>query len=69
MKVVNIERKKSPYLLKDLRKFNENFRKDVSYDDIKIQKKAVFQPLDKKQIFQKTTGGIKPPAFLVLNSS
>ena len=31
--------KKLSYLLRNLRNFNENFRKDVTYDNIKIHTK------------------------------
>ena len=34
--------KKSEYLLNDLRNFNESFRKDLAYDNIKVTKKQVF---------------------------
>ena len=33
-------RRKSPYLLKDFRNFNEIFRKDVAYDNVKSQKNS-----------------------------
>ena len=39
MKIVNIDGRKSSYLLNDLRNFNEIFRKDMTYDDIKSHKK------------------------------
>ena len=35
MKIVNINGKKSSYFLNDLRNFNEIFRKDMDYDNIK----------------------------------
>ena len=39
MKTVNVEKKKSSYLLNDHSDFNEIFRKDVTYDNIKRHKK------------------------------
>ena len=51
------ERRKSPYLLNDLRNFNEIFRKDVAYDNIKSPKKTRFHSLPRKHIFGKTTEG------------
>ena len=38
MKIVNIDGE-NLYLLSDLRNFNDIFRKDVTYDNIKIKKK------------------------------
>ena len=40
MKLVIIDGKKSSYLLKELRNFDEIFRKKVAYDNIKNQRKA-----------------------------
>ena len=41
MKIVNIEEKrKSSYLLNELRNFNEIFRKEVTYANIKSNKKT-----------------------------
>ena len=37
--------------------FNETFRKDVTYDNIKSHKKPGIQPLSRRYIFGKTTGG------------
>ena len=36
--------------------FNEIFRKDVTYDNIKILKKRGLHPLSRRYIFGKTTG-------------
>ena len=46
----------------DLGNFNEIFRKDVAYDNIKNHKKAELHPLSRKHIFGKTPrrgGGLK----------
>ena len=72
MKIANIEQRNSLYLLNDLRNFNEIFRKDVTYDNIKSHKKPGFYPLFRRYIFQKTTGKegqIDPPAVLELKLS
>ena len=37
--------------------FNEILRKDVTYDNIKIHKKAGLHPLSRRCILEKTTGG------------
>ena len=58
--------KKSKKLLKLLANFAEEilhifwqiFRKDVTYDSIKIHKKSGFHPFSEKQIFGKTTTSI-----------
>ena len=47
MKIANIEQRSSSYLLNNLRDFNEIFRKDVTYDNIKSHKKPGFHPLFK----------------------
>ena len=47
-----------------MRNFNEIFRKDVTYDNIKSHKKPGLHPLSEKCIFGKTTGWggqIDPP--------
>ena len=49
--------KKSPYLLNDLKNSNETFRKDVTYDNIKCHQRPGFQPLSRRYIFRKNTGG------------
>ena len=62
---------KYSYLLKDLRNFNEIFRKDVAKDKIKSHKKARFHPLFKKYIFlEKPQGGLnlKPSPLLEFRS-
>ena len=50
--------------MNDLRNFNEIFRKDVTYDNIKSHKKSWFHPLCRRYVFGKTTdvGQITPPA-------
>ena len=53
MKIANIARE----ILHDLSNFKEIFRKDVPYGNIKIHKKTGFQPLFRRYIFRKTTGG------------
>ena len=52
-----------------MRNFNETFRKDVPYDNVKSHKKLGFHPLFRRYIFQKTTveGQLTPPAILGLN--
>ena len=45
------------YLLKDLGNFNEIFRKDMIYDNIKSYKEPRFYPLFRRYTFRKTTGG------------
>ena len=57
MKIANIEQRNSSFLLNELRNFNEIFRKDVTYDNIKSHKKPAFHPLFRGYIFRKTTGG------------
>ena len=44
----------SLYLLNDLRNFSEIFRKDVTYDNTKSNKKPGFHCLFRRQIFRKT---------------
>ena len=57
MKTVNSDRKSS-CLLYDLRHFNEIFRKDVTYDNIKSQQENQDStPLSRRSTFGKTTGG------------
>ena len=41
--------------MNNLRNFNEIFRKDMAYDNIKSYKKPEFQSLCRKHIFGKTT--------------
>ena len=46
-----------------MKNFNEIFRKDVTYNNIKSHKKSGLHPLSKRYIFGNTTGGegqIKP---------
>ena len=53
----------SSFLLNDLRNFNEIFRKDMPYDNIKSRKKPESHPLFRRYIFRKTTGWSNwPPA-------
>ena len=49
--------------MKNLTNFNEIFRKDVTYDNIKSQRKPGFYPLFRRYIFRKATdrGEIAPP--------
>ena len=49
--------------MNDLRNFSDIFRKNVSYDNIKSQKKSSPHPLSRKYICGKTTGEnqIDPP--------
>ena len=60
------------YLLNELRSFNEIFRKDVTYGNIKSQKNQDSTLSLKNAFFGKTTGGVKflppspPPAILGL---
>ena len=56
MKAVNFE---GSNFLNNLRKFNEAFSKDVTYDNIKSRKKAEVHPLSRKYISGKTTQGGK----------
>ena len=71
MKIANTDRE-SLHILRELKKFNENFRRDVTYNNMKSHKKARFHPNFRIYIFGKTTGwGVKlphPPAFLWLSS-
>ena len=47
-------RRKSSYLLSDLRNFNEIFRKGPSYDNSKSHNKAGLQSVSRKYVFGKT---------------
>ena len=40
-----------------MRNFNEIFRKDMTYDNIKSHKKPGFNPLCRRYIFRKAAGG------------
>ena len=51
--------RKSPYLLKDLWNFNEIFRNDVAYDNIKNHKNPGIHYLFSRCFFKKTTAGVK----------
>ena len=58
MKIVNIEEKrKSSYLLNELRNFNEIVRKEVTYANIKSNKKTRLDLFSEKHIFGKATMG------------
>ena len=58
MKIVNIEEKrKSSYLLNELRNFNEIVRKEVTYANIKSNKKTRLYLFSEKSIFGKATMG------------
>ena len=70
MKIANIDtERESSYLLNNSRNFNETFRKNVTYDNIKSHKKSEFHPLFRRYIFEKTTGCVKlthtPSLFVV----
>ena len=52
-------KRKSPYLLNELRNFNEIFKEDVTYNNIKSHKKPGLHPFSEKHIFGKITGGDK----------
>ena len=58
MKIVNVDISFS-YLLNDLRNFNETFRKDVTYDNIKSCKKTGLPILFVRYFFEKPHAGIK----------
>ena len=47
MKIVNMKRNFS-YLLNELRNFNETFRRDVTYDNIKSHEKPGVHPFSGK---------------------
>ena len=51
------------YPLNNLRNFNEIFRKDVTYDNVKSHKKPGFHPLFKKDFLKNCRGWVKftPP--------
>ena len=51
MKIVNINGENL-----HMRNFNEIFRKDVAYDNIKSPKKSRLYPLLRRYIFEKPTG-------------
>ena len=50
-------RRKSSYFLNDLINFNEIFRKDVAYDNMKRDEKARFYTLCRKHTFGSQEGG------------
>ena len=62
MKIVNIEEET---LLNELRDFNEVFRKNVIYDNIKCHKKGALDSFSEKRFLRKTTGRsqIDPPSL------
>ena len=68
MKLVIMDGKKSSYLLKDLRNFDEIFRKKVAYDNIKNQRKARVLSFSRRDALLENNRGnqIDPPAFLRL---
>ena len=68
MKLVIMDGKKSSYLLKDLRNFDEIFRKKVAYDNIKNQRKARVLSFSRRDPLLENNRGnqIDPPAFLRL---
>ena len=65
MKIININRE----ILNGLRKFNEIFRKDLTYDNTKSHKKPGLHPLFRRYIFGKSTecwGSIDLPLLSLL---
>ena len=68
MKLVIIDGKKSSYLLKELRNFDEIFRKKVAYDNIKNQRRARVLSFSRRDALLENNRGnqIDPPAFLRL---
>ena len=64
-------KRKSSYLLKDFRNFNEIFRKSVAIDNIKSHKRQGFAPSLENAFLEKPQGEgqIDPPAVLGLNRS
>ena len=68
MKLVIMDGKKSSYLLNDLRNFDEIFRKNVAYDNIKNQRKARVLSFSRRDALLENNRGnqIDPPAFLRL---
>ena len=65
MKIINADEENLEELNK-LRNFNEIFRKDVTYDDIKSNKKSGLNLLSRRHVFGKTTGGVKLTALSLL---
>ena len=51
--------KKSLHILNNMINFNEIFRKNATYDNIKIHQKSGLLPLSRENNFRKTTGGFK----------
>ena len=68
IKLVIMDGKKSSYLLNDLRNFDEIFRKNVAYDNIKNQRKARVLSFSRRDALLENNRGnqIDPPAFLRL---
>ena len=59
MKMTNINKKFLHILWTTWWKFNETFKKDVFYDNIKSHKKSGFHPVFRRYIFQRTiVGGV-----------
>ena len=56
---MKIRRGKHLYFLNNLRNFNENFRKNVTYDkaEFMIHKRAGLHPLYRKHNFEKNSVG------------
>ena len=64
MKIANIEGENHHNLLNDLKNFNENFRKDMTFDNIKNHKKLGLLPLSSRTTFGNQRGvKLSPPAF------
>ena len=64
MKIANIWQRNPSNLLNDLRNFNELFRKDVTYNDIKSHKKPGFHPPFRRYL---TPPSPSPQPFWVRN--
>ena len=56
--------KKYSYLHNDLLNFNEIFRKDVPYDNIKSNKKAKPHPISRSHISGKTDSFLEPATLI-----
>ena len=61
MKIPNIDTEVPNIFLKDLKSFNEIFRKNVTYANIKSHEKPVFHLLFRSYFFRKTTVVLSGP--------
>ena len=69
LKTFEYLRRKSSCFLNDLRNYNDIFREDVPFDNIKSHKKAGLRPLSEDYIFGETTAifGLRiSPLFYIL---